>query len=620
MKNGYDMRLNSLSFIFLFLYISIHLSAQPWTTNSASTDEQLASQYLLNKEYDKAIVYYEKLFSKKNGIVYYNQYLTCMLKLKSYDKAEKVLKKLNKQYPDDLKYIVALGSLYKETGNSDKVKREYERAIRQLNPAQQQIFELANLFLALQEWDYALATYQKGRKLLRGFYPFNAEIAEVYQQKGDIEGMVSEYFDLLEENDDFLQTVQNGLQPSFGEDKDEKKNEIIKIQLLKRIQQYPDKTIFSELLIWFFIQEKNFDRAFVQAKALDKRMNEEGERMMLLGQLCVSNENYEVAVKCFQYVIEKGKGNYYYVNSKIELLDAMYKKITTKFSYTQNDLIELEKNYIATLDELDKYNGTTLLIKNLAHLQAFYLNKTNEAIALLQETIELPNINEKIQAECKIELGDIFLMTKQIWDASLLYSQVAFDFKHEPLGNEAKFRNAKLSYYNNEFLWAQAQLDVLKAATEKLIANDAMELSLLISDNLSQNPDSLPLCFFARADLLMFRNQNDKALITFDSIAKYSPGNSLSDDVLYKKYHIKIKQGKYTEAAEHLQNIIDNYSYDILADDALFKLAELNEYYLNNIKKAKDLYEQVLLKYPGSLYTVEARKRFRRLRGDSVEY
>lgn len=595
-----------------YCLLPISAFAQP------STDEQLALQYLQNKEYDKAVVYYEKFFNKKDGITYYNPYLLCLTKLQQFDKAEKVIKKTIKQYPQNLTYVVDLGTLYKDSDKKEKGNSEYERAIRDLLPDQKQIFDLANSFLQLQEWDYAIATYQKGKKLLLGFYPFSAEIADVYSRKGDITGMVNEYLNLLEENNDQLQTVQNGLQPSFGEDKDEKKNDIIKTELLKKIQSQPDKTIFSELLIWFFIQEKNFNGAYIQSKALDKRLHEEGDRMMSLGQLCVSNEDYETGTKCFQYVIDKGKENYHYVNARMELLNAMYKKVTTKFDYTPDDLQVLEKNFIITLDELGKGAGTAILMKNLAHLQAFFLNKTTEASSLLNEAIKIPNIIEQTKAECKLELGDIYLMTGQIWDASLLYSQVEFDFKHEPIGNEAKFRNAKLSYYNGEFRWAQAQLDVLKAATEKLIANDAMELSLTISDNLKEPGDSLSLSMFSRADLLCFRNQYDNSLLTLDSILQKSPATSLADDILYKKYKIKMKQGKFKDAAEQLQKIIDNYSFDILGDDAMFKLAELNELYLNAPDKAKQLYEELLTKYPGSLYTVEARKRFRRLRGDNV--
>jgi tetratricopeptide (TPR) repeat protein len=596
-----------------FWFLAISCFSQP------NTDEQLAFQYLQNKEFDKAVVYYEKFFSKKDGISYYNPYLLCLTQLKQYDKAEKMIKKVIKQYPYDLTYLVDLGTLYKDQKQEEKGNTQYEKAIKQLKSEQQQIIALANEFIQLQEWDYAIATYKEGKRLMNGFYPFSAEIAGVYEKKGDIHGMVSEYLSLLDYGDDQLQAVQNGLQPSFGEDKDEKKNDIIKEELLKKVQASPERTSYTELLIWFFIQEKNFNGAFIQSKALDKRLHEDGQRLMALGQLCVSNEDYEAAAKCYQYVVEKGRDNYNYINARMELLNAQYKRVTTKFNFTQADLSELENNFNLTINELGKSSGTAILVKNLAHLEGFFMNKTKEAAALLNETIKLPGINEKTQAECKLELGDILLMTGQVWDASLLYSQVDLDFKHEPLGDEAKLRNAKLSYYNGEFKWSQAQLDVLKGSTEKLISNDAMELSLLISDN-SHNggDDSLALCIFARADLLSFRNETDKALLTLDSITQKFQTSPLADDILYKKYKIKMKQGKFTEAAEQLQKLLDNYSYDILGDDALFKLAELNELYLNNTEKAKELYEDLLTRFPGSLYTVEARKRFRRLRGDGV--
>ncbi|MBI3503087.1 MAG: tetratricopeptide repeat protein [Bacteroidetes bacterium] len=583
-----------------------------------TTDEQLAFQYLQNKEFDKAIVYYEKFFNKKDGIAYYNPYLLCLTKLQQYDKAEKMIKKVIKQYPQNLTYVVHLGTLYKDENETEKGNSQYEKALKQLSADQKQIFDLATSFMQLQEWDYAVETYKRGRKLLNGFYPFNSEIAAVYEKKGDIHGMVSEYLSLLDYGDDQLQTVQNGLQPSFGEDKDEKKNEIIKEELLKKVQASPEKTVYTELLIWFFIQEKNFNGAFIQSKALDKRLREDGQRLMALGQLCVSNEEYETAAKCFQYVIEKGKDNYNYINARMELLNAQYKKVTTKFSYTQNDLIELEKNFNITLNELGKSSGTAILVKNLAHLQGFFMGKTKEASDLLNDAIKLQGINPTTQAECKLELGDILLMKGEIWDASLLYSQVQLDFKHEPMGDEAKLRNAKLSYYSGEFKWSQAQLDVLKGSTEKLIANDAMELSLTISDNLKNDGDSLALALFSRADLLVFRNELEKSLLTLDSIQKKFPNTSLADDILYKKYQIKMKQGKFPEAGEQLQKLLDNYGFDILGDDALFKLAELNELYLNNVDKAKEYYEDLLTRFPGSLYTVEARKRFRRLRGDNV--
>jgi hypothetical protein len=357
--------------------------------------------------------------------------------------------------------------------------------------------------------------------------------------------MVSELLDVLMVSDAYIDGVQNALQPNFNSESDLKKIEIIKSELLKAIQRHPDKDVYSRLLIWMFEQQREFDAAFTQAKALDKRQKEDGFRIMDLAQICVANEFYDVAVKCYEYVIAKGRDGNYYYSARTELLNVLYKKIIGKKDYTKNDLLSLEKQYLSTLDELGKYSGTAGIMKDLAHLQAFFLGKTEDAKQLLNETIELPGLSELMQAQCKLEKADIELMTGNVWEASLLYSQVEKAFKQDQIGQEAKFRNAKLSYYIGDFKWAQSQLSVLKGATTKLIANDAMDLSLKISDNLAIDTNPVPLMMFARADLGEFRNQDSLAELTLDSIEKLFPGHSLTDDILYKRYEIKFKQYKY---------------------------------------------------------------------------
>lgn len=598
-------------FLFVFVLIQITLSAQ------ISTDEKLAIQFYDNKEFDKALEYYEKLYNKRSTQEFYTPYLTCLLETKDYKKAEKIAKKQIKQNPQSPNFIVDLGTVYARSEEPEKAKTAWEQAIKTIKEMEQ-VFAVANAFLVIKQYDHAINTYLKGRRISENNYPFSFELADVYKLKGDKAAMISEYLDVLEINDSYLQSVQNALQTSFGNEADSKQNELLKTELLKRIQRNPDRTILSEFLIWMQIQQKDWEGAFVQGKALDKRKKEGGNRIMALAQLFAQNDAYDMSIKAYQYVIAKGPEAYFYTIARMELLNVYYQKIVSKGNYTSTDLTELEKNYVATINELGKSSSTASLLKNLAHLQAFYLNKPKEAIALLEETIALPQIEAIVQADCKLELGDILLMTGDVWEASLRYSQVEKAFKYDVIGQEAKFRVARISYYTGDFKWSQAQLDVLKGATAKLISNDAMDLSLLISDALAVDTNETPLLIFARADLLAFQNKDEEAKLTLDSINTLFPNHALADDILYKKAKIELKHARYTEAAAIFENIIKSYGEDILGDDALFKLADLNENQFKNSEKAKELYQQLLEKYPGSLYVVEARKRFRKLRGDSI--
>ena len=587
-----------------------------WSVAQPSTDEQLASQFYQNKQFDKALDYYENLFNKKSNQLYYSPYLNCLLETKDFKKAEKVVKKQIKQNPDNLNFMVDLGTVYTRSGEPEKAKNAWEQTVKAIK-MDEQVFNLASAFISVQQYDFAIATYMKGRKISQNDYPYSFELAEVYNIKGDKLAMIGEYLDVLETNDSYIQTVQNALQTSFNNESNPQQNELLKTELLKRIQKNPDRTILSELLIWMQIQLKDWEGAFIQAKALDKRKKEDGARVMGLAQLFAQNESYDISIRAYQYVLTKGKSNYFYTEARKELLVVTYRKII-KGKYNSTELLELEKNYNLTIDELGKSASTVGLLKNMAHLQAFYLNKTKEAIELLEEAIELPQVEPHLKADCKLELGDILLVTGDIWEASLRYSQVEKEFKHDAIGQEAKFRNAKISYYTGDFKWSQSQLDVLKGATSKLIANDAMDLSLLINDALAIDSNTVPLLMFARADLLAFQNKDELAIQTLDSIPLLFPNHALADDILYKKAQLEIKHGKYTEAATLYENILSNYGTDILADDALFKLADLNENQFKNVDKAKELYQQLIEKYPGSLYVVEARKRFRKLRGDTI--
>lgn len=600
-------------FALFFLCCSFSLIAQ-------STDEQLAAQYYQNKEYEKAGVYYEKLFNKGNDKRFYEYYLTCLKETDNFKQAEKLIKKQIKKNTGDLSYQVDLGTLYKDFDRMSDAKDEYQNAIKSLSANEKQVYALANAFVELKEWDLAIATYLKGRKLLRGMIAtnFHFELAKVYESKGDYPAMVNEYLDMLEINDGFIQQVQNAMQSSFDEYATTKRNEILKTELLKRIQKSADKAIFSELLIWILIQQKDFEAALIQTKALDKRSSEDGYRVMELAKLCLTNKNYSTAIKAYDYVIKKGADNLHYPIAKIESLDAQYQKIVDINDYTLEDLKRLETQYINTLKELGKNPLTAPLMKSYAHLQGFYLHESDKAIELLEEAISIPRILPDFKAECKLELGDILLMTGDIWEASLKYSQVEKEFKHDPIGQEAKFRNARISYYTGNFKWAQAQLDVLKASTSKLIANDALDLSLLITDNTGIDTSTVPLFMFSRAELLAFQNKHEEAFVLFDSIDHLFPYHSLIDEIYFVKAKIYLKKGDYVKAAEYFQKIVAKHTNDIYADDALFKLAGLNEFQFDDKEKAMELYQQLLLNYPGSLYTVEARKRFRMLRGDIV--
>lgn len=607
-------KIGTFYFVCSFLLLSMSLRAQK--TNVP--EDKLALQYFEQREFEKANVYFEDLFDK-SPVTWFNYYYKSLVGAKEYSKAEKVTKKLLKQNKADVYLYVYLGRIYKLQNEEKKEKEAYEKAIKELEPLQPYIENLATNFKEDNLYDYALEVYNKGRRATPE-YPYFYERAEVYKSKNDLAAMINEYLDALEFRETEIQTVQANLQNSLGYDDEEGgiKNPLLKQELQKRIQKHPDKIVLSEFLIFIQKQQRDFDGAFVQSRALDKRLKEDGQRIYELAKICVSNQQWEPAKRCYDYIIEKGPDNLFYDAAIIDGLNVEYLALTQK---PQPSLVELNELEQKLTKANEKYKSSFLnpaILKNLAHLKAYYLNKTNEAIELLTNFVGLSGIEAVTKAEYKILLGDIYLIKGEIWEASLLYSQVEKDFKYEAIGQDAKFRNAKLSFYAGDFAWAKTQADVLKGATTKLIANDALDLSLIITDAIGVDTNDLPLKLFSSAELMTLQHRYTEAVARMDSINLLFSSNTLGDDIYYKKAQIYFTLGKYPDVEAMYKNILEYYPSDLYGDDAQFKLAELYENNIKDKEKAKEAYQNVLTNYPGSIYTVEARKRFRQLRGDNL--
>jgi tetratricopeptide (TPR) repeat protein len=577
-------------------------------------DLLLAKQYAANGDQQKALDIYQKLY-KQNNEEFFTVYVNSLLGVKKFDDAISITKKMMRKHPEDHQYNIMLGAAYTQQGAIDKANIIYDDLIKNLPPDQGQIAMLASLFYQNANVDYAIRIFLQGRKLLQSDQLFSYELINLYRYKRDKAALVEEYLNFLPTNPPFITQAENTLSGLFEGPAD---YDILKAALLKRIQKDPQQTLYPELLTWQFLQQKQFDQALNQALALSRRQNDDGSNVFELCRTLTANEAYDAAIRGYEYLVAKGKDQQLYIPSKVELINTKNLRVTSG-KYVKEDLLSLQKDYADLLAEFGKNANTAFAMQKLANLQAYKLHMLGDAQKLLEETINIPGIKPALLADCKLDLGDVMLLNNQPWDATLLYSQVEKDFPNSTIGQDAKYRNAKLAWYTGDFTWAKGQLDVLKAATSQLIANDALNLSLLISDNITADSSGAALKIYARADLLIFAEQPEKALITLDSIDAKYPGNSLTDDILMAKARLFIQKKNYTDAVPLLKKIAEEHSFDLWADDAVFMLGDIYENQLGDKEKAKIYYQKIITDYAGSLYINEARRRFRLLRGDKNE-
>jgi tetratricopeptide (TPR) repeat protein len=584
-----------------------------------ATDDQLAAQYMQQGDFERAALYYGKLYKQQPSAFNYDQLLRCHLALKQYADALELAKEMARRQGDP-RYLVDQGAVQKLAGQPEKGEQLFDKAMKGLKEDVNSVRGLASAFQKYNELDRALETYERGRRSVKADpNAFLFDLAQLYAAKGDVQAMVNAYLDLVTANPSYLQSVQNGLARSLELTRRDARTDLLRTELLRRSQRTPDNTLLPEMLIWLSLQQKDLTSAFVQAKAMDKRFSEGGQRLMELAEIAVTNKEWEMARKCFQYILDLGKAGANYIAARLGLVRALDARITEQAEPPATELAELEAQYQLALGELGPGPNTTELLRGLARLKAYYLNDRVGAIDLLNGAIATAGVDPRTVAQLKLDLGDIHVLDGDIWEASLLYSQVDLDYKNDVLGHEARLRNAKVSFYAGDFLWAKAQLDVLKQSTSKLIANDAMELSLLITDNLGNDTLNSPLKPFADAQLLTYQHRYNEALEVLDSLNIAFPLNSLGDDILYERFRIAHARHQYDTAATFLQKLLELHPTEILVDNALLDLGRLYEEKLNDPEKAKGYYEKLLFEQGGSIFVPEARERFRHLRGDHAD-
>lgn len=597
---------------FFFIIMVWPAAAQP--INLA--DANLASRYYQNKEYAKAAVVYRELYQQNPTKSNYFYYLNCLWELQDFEEAEKLIRKASKNSKNDSSFEVDLGYTYLRMGKKEKGEKTYQDAIEHLEADQNKVRTLANAFNSRGEYQYAASCYLKGRELFRNPALFRTELGNSFAMTRNFQGMMDEYLYEMIENPQSLSLVKSRIQSMLRGDVQENIYDLLRKGLLQRIQANPSEITYSEMLIWLLTQKNEYQAAFLQAKALDIRYKEDGERIYLLAGSAAMNEDTDAAREMYQYLLTKGEQSAFYYPSRIAFLNLRYEKISHEGTGALTDYQQLSDSIGLTLTQLSRSDEAVLLRVLYAHLMAFHLNQSEQAIQMLEENIQQGGIRSETLAKVKLELADIHLFSKDKWEAALLYGQVEKDNENNVTGHEAKFRKARLAYYSGDFRWAEAQLNILKASTSKLIANDAMYLSQLIANNSGEDSLNQALQLYAEADLFLYKKQYEAAFTLYDSLKSAYPYDPILDDMYLQQGKTLESLGRYAEADSCFDVILQQFRGDGLGDKALFFKAIIQEEKLSNPKDAMNLYSDLLIEFPGSIYAAEARKRFRKLRGD----
>jgi tetratricopeptide (TPR) repeat protein len=575
----------------------------------------LADAYFKQGEYEKAAEYYKKLSGNKDQArLIHDNYLSTLYKLKDYDTADKYVKALIKNNPNGIVYKADLIQIIDMSGKTEEAELEYIKLIEESAKIDAYVYELQNFFYKANKIDLAIKLLLTSREKSNNPTKFDTQLARWYLFVGRKDKMLEEVFGYGQRSKNFSY-VQATIQDNIRE---EAEIEMLEAMLYAKIQENPNETFFNEILIWHFTQKQDFARAFIQARAIDKRNQLEGMKVFELAGMAYTSKDFKNASRMYQYVMDEYPGGDFYIAARRWLIHSKEELIKNTFPIDKADIKDLLSQYNKLISELGIGPNTMEALRNMALLHAFYLDEHDKAIEILETAIKAAKVNTKFRDQCKLDLGDIYILKNEPWESTLLYMQVEKSQKEDNLGEIAKLKNARLQYYTGQFELSKDILDILKKATTREIANDALQLSLLIQDNTGLDTSEVAMSEFAKVDLLIFQNKYDESIKSLEVLAKKYETHSLADEILWLKANTLLKVNRVEEAVADLEQILKLYQFDILADDALFLLAKIKEENQDDKPKAMELYRQLLKDYPGSIYGAQSRIRFRELRGDFV--
>jgi len=602
----------------VFLATFLLLSYSAYGQNHA--DIQLANEYLVKGDKKKAFDLYKDLSrSDANIPLIHNNFLNLMIDIGAFDEAHDYLKKVSRKDPENMQYKLDVGLVYVRSGEirtADRYFKELSAAVR----SNMQLAKMMSDYLASRSLsEYSIITLIECRNYLGNPYLFCLELAMLYRIQGQQDKMVQEYLSYVTQSSANIQYVKNVMQALLTKPEE---LETLERLLYDKVQQNPDVEVYSDLLIWVTMQQKNFYASFIQARAYDKRYRREGEKSLEVARVALDNNDYDNASKIYRYVIREYRGTPNHLLARLGLIRTRETRVKLTFPVNADSVKALIKDYQEFITEYPSNPNSLEASRNQALLFANYLDEKDAAIDILNQLVNNPRATLYLKSKAKLDLGDIYLLKGESWESTLLYSQVEKTQKENPVGYEAKLKNAKLSYYKGNFRLAQEHLDILKEATTREIANDAMDLSMRIKENIAFDSVGEALKQYAQVELLLYQNKIDSALLKIDRLKQgisdkgpYS-NQTILDDVYWLEANIRMKRGEFTESISLLQKILDEYPDDIFTDDAFFLQAEIYERQLKDKEKAMEIYRAFLTKYPGSVFAAEARKRFRTLRGD----
>lgn len=594
----------------LFLLLIWHI-----TLAQTAEDERIAIQFFQLREYDKAEILLKKQFDL-HPLKFYDYLYKTYFQLKKYDDAIEITKSILKgPQSKNIDFRHNLASAYYRKNDTTAAKNEWLNINDLSSENEYSALSMIAKYKEIRLWNLSEDLILKAKKKSKSAEIYTPYLIDIYVRQEKLTEAIDLCIQQLEKADQNYNYVFSTY--SFLNESPTALR-LMERKVYSKLTSEPNSDKWNELAMHLSVTAKDYEQAYLLYKSFDKRKNGNGSYIFQIAEISAGEQAYDVALEAYNYLIQQNFPTY----SKMAFerkLRVGYQRILKNRWRDSTTVNSLHQDFIQFFSSY-QFNASTAEIQLLfAEFTVKYLKRMDLAESILKKLLETPLLAKHHISRAKLDLADIKLAMNEIWEASLLYGQVDKEEKDSPLGEEARYKNSKVFYFNGDYELAEDLLSILKSSTSELIANDALHLATFIQDNLGDEGKEMAMKDVSSAELYFYQNKPKEAFKLLTSLKKVFPNSNLIDDVILIEANYAKASENYSEASRLYLELVDKHSSSILADRALYEWSIIEEEIHKNNEPAKEGYLKLLTKYKDSVFTTDARKRLRKLRGEKLD-
>ncbi len=575
--------------------------------------KQQATTLFYQGDMQAAIPLLQQLYTANHSHYYYQYLVQAYVMTKEYTKAQKLIKQHHKD--KNYKALFDMAYVAKAKGQNKQANKKYTAALKQMPRNKSAYLSVVNSMRRRGLFDWAENTCLYAQKHMP-HESFHLELAYLYQALGKYTLMTDALLSLLEAKPEQEKTIRHKFQYLWRKQSSDSLPTYARTACLKKLQSAPDKIQFRTFLLWMSIQQQDFEMAEMQARALDKFAYTEQKEphLLVLARVLLNQQRYGQAASILKEIVHSKNVNKdaYYFEAQRGYLHAAFQHLKQAKAHTNSDIAAVKADYDNFLHTLGWAYCHKQTVIDYADLLAHYTHRADSAVLFLQNSLSHLRLQPQDMGAVKLYLGDVYQEVEQPWEATLLYSQIEKDFPHDNLGFEARYRNALLSFYLGEVAWAEAQLDVLKAATDKKIANDAMKWALFITEAKAADTTQQLLRVYGRALQAQSQSKDTLAVSVLDTLLNTTDNAQLQAFFSLQKAQIWLAQQYIAPAKSLLETFVNEYPDSFVADEAIWTLIGLLK--ATEPEQCASYYKLLITEYPASFFTPQAREAYRKIK------